>query len=437
MLRVLHLPCAVARLVIRASLHLQHRLAPVADAVKPALGDLAAERVDRHLAAQPDAAVLDPLVGLAAAAEVQAFQPPVDVRREAVVQHAGVDVLRLQVGARPQRPAQVHRGVVLPLLGRPVSPVPPAGAQRVHVGRLLLQPGGPVRARQDDRRCAVHRHVAIKQAQRIRDHAAVHVVLEGHRLRVEGRDRVLVRVGAAGDHVLRHVLAARAVHLHVAHVAGGEARGRVTHAVRRLVRVAGGRLRRLHRAVRGAVARAAAEGAGAGLVHRAPDQDGVGRAGVDRVDRGADGGGDVATAVRPPVDLLDAEALHHPLEARGAHARRGADARPGALRERGQPVNVTKREASILDRLQRRLDGERTDRAVLLPSDLGAPHAHDRHVPTCAEPHVRPPPGSSLVCCAASYGTRPICGQSPARARIGAAAGEPLESTEARRNLIT
>ena len=62
-----------------------------------ALGELAAVRVHRELAVERDAAAaVEPVLGLAEAAEAEALEPGDGVEREAVVDEGEVDVGRAQ-----------------------------------------------------------------------------------------------------------------------------------------------------------------------------------------------------------------------------------------------------------------------------------------------------------------------------------------------------
>ena len=74
---------------------------------------------------------------------------------------------------------------------------------------------GPIAPRHDHRGRAVARDVAVVEAERRRDHARVHVVVERHRVAVD-RVRVQLRVLARVERDPRELLARRAVLVEVA-----------------------------------------------------------------------------------------------------------------------------------------------------------------------------------------------------------------------------
>ena len=85
--RVVHL--ALTGLVAQ----LCHRLVDEPEAMRAALGELAAVRVDREVTIEGDApAAVQPLVGLSEVAEAEPLDPRDRVEREAVVDQGEVDV---------------------------------------------------------------------------------------------------------------------------------------------------------------------------------------------------------------------------------------------------------------------------------------------------------------------------------------------------------
>ena len=87
---------------------------------------------------------------LAALAEAERFEPRQREEREAVVELRGVDVLRLEIGARPhvrRGVARRHRGDVFPLI--PQRPLAHRRADGVEAHRAVRQVARYVRARDD------------------------------------------------------------------------------------------------------------------------------------------------------------------------------------------------------------------------------------------------------------------------------------------------
>ena len=134
-------------------------------------------------------------------AEPVGFQTVDHRGREAVVDLRHVDILRAEAGPLP---GQLRRAAAALHVARKaadaarhleVQPLAVAG----EIGRPRLQVARPVRRRQHDRDRALHRDVAIEQAERIRNHPRVQIVLARQLRAIEIRVRIVLRVTCAGS----------------------------------------------------------------------------------------------------------------------------------------------------------------------------------------------------------------------------------------------
>src|SRR6266851_3864255 len=138
---------------------LQGAFDDVPEAVDAAGAEAAAKGVERQVAVELDAAVLDEVERLALLAETVGFEAVDHRSREAVVDLGDVDVLRGEAGALP---GQFRRAAAARHVARQaadaagdleVQPLAVAG----EVGRFRLQVARPLRCRQHDRDRALHR----------------------------------------------------------------------------------------------------------------------------------------------------------------------------------------------------------------------------------------------------------------------------------------
>src|SRR5579872_6211677 len=244
---------------------LQRALDDVPQAVDAAGAEAAAEGVERQVAVQFDAPVLDEVERLAFLAEPVAFEPVDHRGREAVVDLRDIDVLGGEAGALP---GQLRRaGAAFHVAGEAadaagdleVQPLAIAG----EVGRGRLEVAGALGGGQHDGDRALYRNVAIEQAERVSDHARGEIILAAQGRAVEIGVRVVLGVLALGDGQGRHLVAGLAVFFEPAGVGDRHPLPRPAKAVRR------GELRRAG----GVASRQVLVGA-TRVVHRAPD-DGV------------------------------------------------------------------------------------------------------------------------------------------------------------------
>ena len=99
------------------------------------------------------------------------------------------------------------------------------------VGRLRLQVARPVGRRQHDGDRPLHRDVAIEEAERIRHHPRVQVVLARQLRAVEIGVRIVLRVAALRHRQCRHLLAVLVVPLEPAGIGDRHALPRPAEAV--------------------------------------------------------------------------------------------------------------------------------------------------------------------------------------------------------------
>ena len=146
-----------------------------AHAVRAALRELAAVRVERERAVEGDRApAVDPVLRLAEAAEAERLDPRDAVEREPVVQQGDVDVVGGQRRARPQmRRRPDHLRLVGDRVLVPRQPFGDLGARRLDADRRMRQVAGDIGGADDDGHRPVARHVAVVQAERRRDHPSV------------------------------------------------------------------------------------------------------------------------------------------------------------------------------------------------------------------------------------------------------------------------
>src|SRR5262245_18446879 len=194
---------------------LQGALDDVPEAVDAPGAQTSAERVERQLTIELDASVLDEVERFTLLAEPVRFEAVDHRRREAVVDLRDVHVLWREARALPGQ----ARGALPDFhVARKAADAP---------GHLERQPlavagdvGGPraqiastVAGGQHDGDRALHRDVAVVEAERVGDHARIQIVLAREGLPAEVRVRVLVRVPALGHRQGRHLLPALAVPL--------------------------------------------------------------------------------------------------------------------------------------------------------------------------------------------------------------------------------
>src|SRR5438270_11122627 len=109
-------------LVHRRAPHLAHSFGDAVHAVDVRLAELAPVRVDREAAAELDVAVAEELLGLAPGAEPELLELWEHERREVVVDHRRLDVVRTEPGRVPElaghEPQLGKAGDGVPVLAR-------------------------------------------------------------------------------------------------------------------------------------------------------------------------------------------------------------------------------------------------------------------------------------------------------------------------------
>ena len=259
----------------------------------------------------------------------------------------------------------------------------PCDAASMTAGRCLRSLARSTR-RDDDRHGAVGLLAAVQQPQRLGDPPRVLVILNGDRLLVEVRLRVVRGVLAVGHRDRTEVAAGRAGQVHVALGDHRDLRGRCRQAVRVRERVVDtGRVGIFHQP-----GLHLPEPHARALVESAVRHHAVRHSGGDRHRRLLHGRARRTAAV---VDLR--EELQVPDSGRP----RDCDLGVGVHRERDHAVDVRGRQARVVERIQHRLGRQPKLAAAGVLGEVGGADPDDRRLAGQLTRHQAPPTVSVAV----------------------------------------
>ena len=253
------------------------------------------------------------------------------------------------------------------------------------IGRPMLEVAGTLHRRHHDRDGAVGLLAAVQQPQRLGDPPRILVVLNGYRLLVEVRLRVLGGVLAVGHRDGAEVAAGRAGQMHVPLRDHGHLRRRRRKPVRVRERIVSRRRIRLRANASHETGLHLAEPHAGPLVERPVRDDDVGHPGRHRHRGVLNGRARGATAI---VDLGEELQLTDTRSA--CHGDLGV----GVHREGGEPVDIGRAQSGVVEGVKHRLGRQPQLAATGVLREVGGPDADDGSL---TRQHQAPPIVSVLV----------------------------------------